>query len=250
MSKKISVITVCYNAARDLEKTIESVRSQSFKDIEYLIIDGASKDDTLEVVKRNSDVVSRWISEPDGGLYFAMNKGLDLASGDYVLFLNAGDTFYAPSTLETVFSSCQDEQDIYYGDTMILSPEGKPLGRRRIALPKELSAKSFRWGMSVCHQSIIIKRSLCTPYRTEYRITADYDWVLSALEKAQRDKIKNVGEFVSCFVQGGISSKNIWKANKERFKIMCRHYGLAVSLWYNCLMVFRLAYTYCKFGRF
>ncbi len=249
MSKKISVITVCYNAARDLEKTIESVRNQSFKDIEYVIVDGASKDDTLEVVKRNSDIISRWISEPDGGLYFAMNKGLDIASGDYVLFLNAGDTFYASSTLEKVFSSCQEAQDIYYGDTMILSPDGEPLGRRRIALPEHLTAKSFRWGMSVCHQSIIIKRSLCSPYRTEYRITADYDWVLSALEKAQRDKIKNVGEFISCFTQGGISSKNIKKANLERFKIMIRHYGLAVSLWYNCLMVFRLAYTYCKFGR-
>ncbi len=247
----LSVVTVCYNAARDLEETIASVRGQNFdkEKLEYLIIDGASKDDTLEVIRRNSDVVSRFVSEPDNGLYYAMNKGLDMASGDYVLFLNAGDVFYENSTLEKVFASAPIPQDIYYGDTMILSPEGTQVGHRRLRPPKRLTAKSFRWGMTVCHQSVIIRRALCSPYDTRYSITADYDWVLSCIERADKGRICNTHLFVSAFRQGGISSRNVFRANRQRFLIMMRHYGLVPTLWFNCLMLFRLAYTYLKLGR-
>ena len=100
MKPIVSIITVCYNAEQDLKKTIESVRNQTYKNIDYVIVDGASKDGSVEVIKQNGDVVSRWISEKDGGLYYAMNKGLDLACGDYVLFLNAGDVFFEDTTLE------------------------------------------------------------------------------------------------------------------------------------------------------
>ena len=249
MKPIVSIITVCYNAEQDLKKTIESVRNQTYKNIDYVIVDGASKDGSVEVIKQNNDVVSRWISEKDGGLYYAMNKGLDLACGDYVLFLNAGDVFFEDTTLEKMLACSQTSQDIYYGDTMILSSDGVALGRRRLALPKRLTAKSFRWGMTVCHQSVLIKKELCSYYDTTYRITADYDWVLSAIEKADESKICNTGLFVSKFQQGGISSKNIKKANWERFIIMKKHYGLIPTVWYNILMLFRLAYTYLKFGR-
>ncbi len=245
----VSVITVCYNAAADLEKTMKSVREQTYGAVEYVIVDGGSSDGTRELIERNSDIVSRWVSERDEGLYFAMNKGLDLASGEYVLFMNAGDLFYESETLEKMMSSAYELQDIYYGDTMILSPEGVPLGRRRLSLPKKLTRRSFHWGMTVCHQSFLVRRELCSHYDTSYSITADYDWVLSAIERAEEKKIKNTGLFVSCFSQGGISSKHVWEANCQRFKIMRKHYGLPVTIWFNCLMVFRLAYTYCKFGR-
>jgi hypothetical protein len=118
-----------------------------------------------------------------------------------------------------------------------------------MGMPKRLTAKSFRWGMTVCHQSVLIKKELCSYYDTTYRITADYDWVLSAIEKADESKICNTGLFVSKFQQGGISSKNIKKANWERFIIMKKHYGLIPTVWFNVLMLFRLAYTYLKFGR-
>ncbi len=249
MREKVSIITVCYNAEKELQTTIESVRNQTYKNIDYVIVDGASKDGTLDVIKQNSDVVSRWVSEKDGGLYYAMNKGLDLACGDYVLFLNAGDMFFEDTTLEKMLACSATAQDIYYGDTMILSQAGEPLGRRRLALPKRLSEKSFRWGMTVCHQSILIRKDLCSYYDTNYRITADYDWVLSAIERADKEKICNTGLFVSKFLQGGISSKNIKKANMERFVIMRKHYGLIPTVWYNVLMLFRLAYTYLKLGR-
>lgn len=249
MHKKplISVITVCYNSAQLLQRTIDSIKKQTYSEIEYIIIDGASKDNTLEIIKKNQDIVNLWISEKDNGLYFAMNKGLDVASGDYVIFINAGDMFYRPDTLEKIFSNHQDDVDIYYGDTMILAENLKELGSRRLSPPKQLTKNSFKWGMTVCHQSIFIKRTIAPKYNTDYRITADYDWVLTSIERAK--KIVNTKLYVSKFLSGGLSSKHIMKANKERFRIMCNHYGNFTALWYNFLMIFRLIFTYIKRGR-
>lgn len=249
MHKKplVSVITVCYNSAEMLQRTIKSLRIQTYKEIEYIVIDGASKDNTLQVIKENQDIINLWISEPDNGLYFAMNKGLELANGDYVIFINAGDMFYSPETLEKIFANHQDDVDIYYGDTMILAENLKELGSRRLTPPKQLTKNSFRWGMTVCHQSIFIKRSIAPKYDTSYRITADYDWVLSSIENAK--KIVNTKQYISKFLSGGLSSKHIMKANKERFRIMIKHYGLITALWYNFLMLFRLIITYIRKGR-
>ncbi|MBO7225152.1 MAG: glycosyltransferase [Bacteroidales bacterium] len=249
MHKKplISVITVCYNSAEMLQRTIKSLRMQTYKEIEYIVIDGASKDNTLQVIKENQDIINLWISEPDNGLYFAMNKGLELANGDYLIYINAGDMFYAPDTLEKIFSNHQDDVDIYYGDTMILAQNQKEIGSRRLTPPKQLTKNSFRWGMTVCHQSILIKRSIAPKYDTSYRITADYDWVLSSIENAK--KIVNTNIYISKFLSGGLSSKHIMKANKERFRIMSNHYGTPIALWYNFLMLFRLIITYIRKGR-
>ena len=249
MHKKpiVSVITVCYNSAEMLQRTIKSLRLQSYSEIEYIVIDGASKDNTLQIIKENQDIINLWISETDNGLYYAMNKGLELASGDYVIFINAGDMFYSPDTLEKVFANHQDDIDSYYGDTMILAENQKEIGSRRLTPPKQLSKKSFRWGMTVCHQSIFIKRTIAPKYNTNYRITADYDWVLTSIENAK--KIVNTNIYISKFLSGGLSSKHIMKANKERFRIMCNHYGLITSLCYNFLMIFRLIFTYIKKGR-
>ena len=155
--------------------------------------------------------------------------------------------FYAPDTLEKIFSNHQEDVDIYYGDTMILAQNQKEIGSRRLAPPKQLSKKSFRWGMTVCHQSILIKRTIAPKYDTSYRITADYDWVLTAIERAK--KIVNTNIYISKFLSGGLSSKHIVKANKERYKIMCKHYGTPIALWYNFLMLFRLIITYIRKGR-
>ncbi len=249
MHKKpiVSVITVCYNSAEMLQRTIKSLRLQSYSEIEYIVIDGASKDNTLQIIKENQDIINLWISEKDNGLYYAMNKGLELASGDYVIFINAGDMFYSPDTLEKVFANHQDDIDIYYGDTMILAENQKEIGSRRLTPPKQLTKNSFRWGMTVCHQSIFIKRTIAPKYNTNYRITADYDWVLTSIENAK--KIVNTKLYISKFLSGGLSSKHIMKANKERFRIMCNHYGLITSLCYNFLMIFRLVFTYIKKGR-
>ena len=249
MHKKplISVITVCYNSYEMLQRTIKSVRMQTYSEIEYIVIDGASKDSTLRLIKENEDIINLWISEPDNGLYYAMNKGLDLASGDYVIYINAGDMFYMPDTLEKIFENHQDDVDIYYGDTMILAQNQKELGSRRLSPPKQLTKNSFRWGMTVCHQSILITRSIPSKNDTSYRITDDYDLILTSIENAK--KIVNTNNYISKFLSGGLSSKHVVKANKERYKIMCKHYGTPIALWYNFLMLFRLIITYIKKGR-
>ena len=151
-----SVITVTYNAERWLERTILSVLSQSYTNVEYLIIDGGSTDRTVEIIRQYASGLAYWVSEPDQGLYDAMNKGLARATGDYLVFLNAGDTFHTADTLNQIVNGLQRRKslpDVIYGETRIVDAEGKSLGMRRLKAPKRLTWKSFKMGMLVCHQS-------------------------------------------------------------------------------------------------
>ena len=102
---KITVITVCHNAAKTLEKTIKSVLNQTYPNIEYIIIDGGSTDDTVDIIKRYADRLAYWISEPDKGIYDAMNKGIEVATGEWINFMNAGDTFYEENTIDFVLEA-------------------------------------------------------------------------------------------------------------------------------------------------
>lgn len=219
----LSIITVVYNGIDTIEKTIQSVASQTYKNIEYIVIDGASKDGTLEVIKKYPNIITNWISETDKGLYDAMNKGLTLAKGKYVCFLNSGDTFYELKSLENIFSQFQELPDIIYGETMIVDADGNEIGDRRLKAPENLSWKSFRDGMLVCHQSIFVKRNLAEPYNLKYRISADFEWVLKALKKAQ--SIHNSHIYIARFLDGGINKKNIRRGLTERFSIMISFYG-------------------------
>ena len=242
---KISIITVVYNAHKALSKTIESVRNQTYENIEYIVVDGNSTDGTLDIIETNRASINKWISEKDSGLYDAMNKGLRMADGDYVLFLNAGDLLYNDTIIEQVFDT--GNADIYYGETVIIDKDGNELGYRRLRTPKKLTWKSFKMGMLVCHQSIIIKKSIAEEYDLKYRYTADIDWVIKALKKA--DRIENTHLIISKFETGGYSSQNIKNANKERFSVMKSHYGLLQTLFFHGVMLFRLAFTYLKVGR-
>lgn len=223
-SPVFSIITVTWNAEKVLEKTIESIVGQTaFDHIEYIVVDGASKDGTKAIIEKYSDKISKWVSEPDKGLYDAMNKGLKMATGDYVWFMNAGDEIFAADVVENMLK-CQPDADIYYGETEEMSEAGDYIGMRRLQAPENLQFKSFKRGMLVCHQSIIIKRSLVGEYNLKYRISADQDWVISALHKAK--SIVNTRLIISKFAKGGTSGQNIKKALIERFEIQSKHYGL------------------------
>ena len=124
----ISIITITFNAQETLKPTMESVCSQSFRDYEHIIVDGASKDDTLKIARSYEGV--RILSEPDRGLYDAMNKGLHLAKGEYVIFLNSGDTFHSEDTLEKYALYAKAGADIIYGDTLIVDSDRNILGPR------------------------------------------------------------------------------------------------------------------------
>ena len=235
----VSIITVCYNAQDVIESTINSVRIQDYENIEYIVVDGNSSDDTKIIIEQNRDAITKFISEPDNGLYYAMNKGLDMATGEYVWFINAGDRIAHSNTLSKIMSSSLILQDIYYGKTKIINKQGQVIGERRLTPPARLNRNSFKMGMLVCHQAIIIKKKLTTHYNTKYSITSDYDWVQSAIEKASPEKIRNTHLTFCKFLEGGISSKRMNKANMERFHIMIEHFGLFQALFFNFIMSFR-----------
>lgn len=232
---KISVITVVYNAHSLIERTIKSVLSQTYTNIEYIIIDGGSSDGTLEIAEKYQSQIALIHSGKDNGIYDAMNKGLNDATGGYVLYLNAGDELYSSETLAHVFSI--GEADVYYGNTAVVNENGSVIGDRRLAAPEELNWKNLRFGMCVSHQSFIAKRSLCEPYDLSYKVSADIDWVISILKVSKR--IINTKKYISKFLEGGTSHKRKKRALAERFSIMVKHYGFFPTLFNHIYILLR-----------
>ncbi|MCK4751602.1 MAG: glycosyltransferase, partial [Bacteroidales bacterium] len=144
-SPKISIITVVYNDRGHIEETILSVLNQTYRHIEYVIVDGASSDGTLEVIRSFGDKI-KLISEPDRGLYDAMNKGLHVSQGDYVWYLNSGDQLFSEDTVEKMVAGMEGFPDVIYGGTMVIGEGGKEVGDRRLKPPGNLSWRSFRQG--------------------------------------------------------------------------------------------------------
>ena len=227
----ISIVTITYNAAGVLEPTLESLASQNFRDFEHLVIDGHSSDNTLALVRRLSPA-SRILSEPDGGLYDAMNKGLRMARGRYILFLNAGDSLHAVDTLHryalaAVALPCPD---IIYGDTIIVDKDRQFIAPRHKSAPERLDFNSFKQGMLVCHQSFMVRRELAPEYNLAYRFSADYDWTLRCIQASDPEKNINLHAVVTDYLSDGLTDKNHRKSLMERFDIMRRHYGLLTTL--------------------
>lgn len=239
----MSVITVVYNNVSDIERTIQSIINQTYSRIEYIIIDGGSTDGTMDIISKYLGSVTKLVSEKDNGIYDAMNKGLKLATGDYILFMNSGDEIYAPDTVEKVFASA-DEADIYYGETEMFDKNWKSLGRRRHKAPKKLTLNSFKYGMSVSHQAIYIKRSIAQPYNTDYKLSADIDWILSALQRARN--IVNTRMYVAKYLVGGMSKKKHKESLIERFKIFSKHYGLIPNVLNHAVIAAKLGYYFLK----
>lgn len=226
-----SIITVTYNAVQWLERTILSILSQTCTDVEYIIVDGGSADGTVDLITNYELRITNrcrfhWISEPDDGLYDAMNKGLKLATGDYVWFINAGDRIHSPSTIQEIvnqISILHSPFSILYGETEISDAQGNSLGMRRLKAPEKLTWKSFKMGMLVCHQSFIVKREIAGTYDLQYRYAADFEWCIRCLKKA--DHIFNTHQTLSYFLEAGYSAANRKAALKERYEMMCKYYG-------------------------
>lgn len=230
----ISIITVVYNSEKYIRATIESVLSQTYPGIEYIIIDGQSKDRTMEIVGEYAGRISKIVSEPDSGLYDAMNKGLSHSTGDYVLYINSGDLLSSSTVIAEVLGSADPETDVIYGDTDITDSQGNIIHSRRHRPPEVLTADSYKRGMLVCHQSFIAKRSLCQPYNTQYRYAADFDWCLKVLEKSRHTT--NSHKVISLFMEGGQTRRTIVPGLKERYRIMCSHYGWLKATFWNLIL--------------
>lgn len=243
---KISIITVVYNGEKHIGPTIESVLNQSYSLIEYIIVDGDSTDGTLKVIEGYTGNI-QVISEPDQGLYDAMNKGIEAATGDYVWFLNSGDQVYASDTVKLMVEGLEGNPDLIYGGTMIIDEAQNEVGDRRLKPPGQLTWLSFRQGMVVCHQSMVVKRELAPLYRLEYRFSADIDWAIRASKKAEH--IHNSHLVLARFLEGGLTDHNIKAGLKERFRIMSHYYGLIPTILRHFLFGIRLTNYYLKHRR-
>lgn len=237
---KFSIITVTYNAGAVLEDTIQSVITQTYRNVEYIIVDGGSKDHTLDIINRYREHIHTLVSEPDKGLYDAMNKGIRLATGDYLCFLNAGDELHEDDTLQLMVHSITGTElpDVLYGETAIVDEEGHFLRMRRLSAPEDLNWKSFKDGMLVCHQAFFPRRELAEPYDLRYRFSADFDWCIRIMKKSHT--LHNTHLTLIDYLNEGMTTRNHRASLHERFRIMCRHYGYLSTLARHAWFTLRL----------
>lgn len=256
MKPLISIITITFQAEAFLVRTIESVLEQSYSNMEYILVDGGSKDNTLSIIKsyeslfQKRDVSFRWISEKDNGIYDAMNKGLKMVNGEYVWFLNAGDKISSAECLTDIINSIPSDSvvlpDFIYGETSIVNEEGLIMGARRLKAPEKLYWKSFKMGMLVCHQSMLVNRQIADPFNLEYHYSSDFEWSIRCLQKAKN--IHNTHLVISHFLDGGVSKKKMKASLKERFQIMSNYYGLLPTILRHLWFIIRAIWFKLRHG--
>ena len=251
---RLTYVTITFNAAKVLKRTLDSVLCQDYPDIVHLIIDGASTDETLEIV---DDYIARSnaaenghrvqvTSEPDRGIYDAMNKGLRSLDGDYVCFLNAGDFLPSPTTVSSIAQQAEAEGNlpaVLYGDTDIVDGEGRFLHHRRLAPPEDLTWKSFRQGMLVCHQAFYARTdfAIATPYDMQYRYSGDVDWCIRGMKAAEKENIPlhNHHMVVANYTEEGQTTLHHRESLLERYRVMEHHYGRVQTFLLHCWFAIR-----------
>ena len=261
---RITYVTITYQAAKVLQRTLDSVLQQDYSDITHLIVDGASTDGTIEMVNayiershatQNGHKVLL-MSEPDKGIYDAMNKGLRWLGrlradepgsglGDYVCFLNAGDFLPTPDTASRI-AAMAGHQAVLYGDTDIVDNEGRFLHHRRLAPPENLTWKSFRQGMLVCHQAFYARTdfAIATPYNQKYRYSADVDWCIRIMKAAAKEHVPllNLHMVVANYTEEGQTTVHHRESLLERYKVMESHYGRISTFLMHCWFAVRAVF--------
>ncbi|MBK8196636.1 MAG: glycosyltransferase [Lewinellaceae bacterium] len=241
-STVFTIITVVYNGENDLPGTMESVRRQTWPHIEYIFVDGASKDNSLKIIQEFAQTMPNvhWISEPDKGLYDAMSKGLKIATGDFVWCLNSGDHIHAPDVLEKMAALVTPQTDVLYGETLLVNEDRIPAGTMSELstrqLPAQLHWRDFLGGMLVVHQAFIPRRTLAPPF-IENNLCADYDWCIKILKKSRENV--NTGFITTDYLMGGISKQRHRQSLRDRFDVMRRHFGLVPTLLAHAWIVIR-----------
>ena len=227
--KSLTIITVVYNDALALKSTIESIRSQTFKDFQYIIIDGGSKDGTLEIIHANTDLIDVYISEPDSGIYDAMNKGLKFAEGEFVHYLNAGDLILKNAYQEILLQPDIKEFDVLYGDLLIQGSDLKYISR---------PLHSIFYEMPIFHQAVFIKTDTLKQFsfNTNYKIAGDYDLILRLYLAEQSFKYYPI--FITSFNLSGVSNTNYLQAIFETAKSIYINVS-GVKKWKALLIYFK-----------
>lgn len=218
---KISVVTVCYNAVDIIEETILSVLNQTYDNIEYIIIDGGSTDGTVDIIRKYADRLAYWVSEPDKGIYDAMNKGIAAASGDYINFMNAGDKFINSKIVDLLSKQIVESDDVIYGNWKIDDYSNQ------IRYPRNLN--NMKFGSCLCHQSTFTKTSLLKlqGYDTSYRIAADYEKACYLYTKGY--KFKYINEVIADYSIDGVSDTQTMLSLNEAEKISNKYYSSAFT---------------------
>ncbi len=253
---KLSIITITYNAERYLGRTLVSVQKalEKLNDshfLEYIIIDGASTDGTRMIIDQYAFMLDQVVSEPDNGLYDAMNKGQQLAQGEYLWFLNAGDEIRDDDVLIRLQKVFRAQKDVCYSDAMLIREDGTEAGLRSVltphALPDNIHWRDLALGMKICHQAFIPKKSICEPYDSD-NLSADIDWEIRCLKNAASVQKLN---FVLCnYLMGGLSVRQHRRSLTDRFKVLSRHFGVVPAL-VNHLRIFWRSYRFIrKNGRY
>lgn len=234
-----SIITVTYNAADNLAPTMKSVASQSCKSYEHIVMDGVSKDDTLVIARNFATPNTNIISSPDNGLYDAMNKAMGVARGEYLIFLNAGDSFHEETTLEKMATATFDNDfpGVIYGQTILVDAQRQYVGERHLRAPDVLTLDSFRNGMLVCHQAFTVLRRIAPLYNLKWRFSADYEWCIRCLQHSRRNV--NLGCTVIDYLSEGMTTRNRRASLIERFKIMSHYYGFVPTAFRHIGFCFR-----------
>lgn len=229
---KVTIVTVCYNAADSIQKTMDSVLMQTYQNVEYLIIDGASTDNTLSVVKRmEKDFIRKGFefhcySEKDKGIYDAMNKGIKMATGKWINFMNSGDGFCNPDILLKTFKDNPDE-NVLYGDTIIQKTFGDILLK-----PKDIDC--LRKHMVFCHQSVFLPTAIMKnyPFGLEFRIVADYKFFYDYYNRG--GSFRYLGYPIAYFEgERGLSSANALEAHKEKAYVNSDHLRITWQIKYR-----------------
>lgn len=243
---KVSIITITYNSSATVHDTLVSAAAQSYPDIEHIVVDGASSDNTLDIVKQFPHV-AKLVSEKDRGIYHAMNKGLSLATGDVIGILNSDDFFSAPDVIEQIVEAFTPEVKIVFGDIVFVSPTNTSKIIRRYSAKNWMPSK-FRWGFMPPHPACYIRRECFDEaggYQEDYRISSDYELLTRFLHK-KKYPFRYLPLNVVTMRAGGVSTKNIkarYILNKEIVRA-CRENGIYTNMFLLTFKYFRKAFEY------
>jgi glycosyltransferase involved in cell wall biosynthesis len=213
----ISIITVVRNGVSTLEQTILSVINQTYKNIEYIIIDGGSTDGTVDIIKKYENHLACWVSEPDKGIYDAMNKGIDKATGEWINFMNSGDWFYSKSVLTDIFNNKETvHSDVIYG-----SYYSNIYGKSKITHIKHSKINNIKKKMPFCHQTAFTKSNIITYFDTRLKISADYDFFYKLYNNGYQFEETDID--VAFYDGNGSSFNNFMLYSVEKFIIRKRY---------------------------
>lgn len=230
--EKITVITICLNADKTLRKAIESVLTQTYKEIEYVVVDGLSTDSTPGIIEQYKDEISKYISEPDDGLYSAMNKGIAISSGDIIFFLNADDSFYDDDVIKSVMNQFEKHPylDLVFGDIVWVHNGNEVYCKQTSQVTRTGLARR-----TISHQSIFVRKEMFQKlgnFRQEYRVVSDYEWILRVFLTGQCNYLY-VAQPIARFMLHGRSVNESWEG--ERREVMKKYFSVLEIIRYRAI---------------